>query len=112
MRSHLSLVQQIVGILVIILLLVFVTGYSMMHTIEYANLDHIYAQTQELVSASIRGAEDEIAGVQDVLYSIIVSDTVQTAGSDYLRCLKENNRAGSRVSLDAIVNHVQQIIQP
>lgn len=112
MRSHLSLVQQIVGILVIILLLVFITGYSMMHTIEYANLDHIYAQTQELVSATIRSAEDEIAGVQELLYSIIVSDTVQTAGSDYLRCLEDNNRAGSRVSLDAIVNHVQQIIRP
>ncbi|MGN1018816.1 MAG: sensor histidine kinase [Aristaeellaceae bacterium] len=112
MRSHLSLVQQIVGILVFILLVVFITGYSMMHTIEYANLDHIYAQTQELVSATIGSTEDDIAGVQEVLYNIIVSDTVQSACSDYLRYLDEGNRAASRISLDAIVNHIQQLIQP
>ena len=112
MRSRLSLVQQIVSILVLILLIVFLTGYSMMFNIVYANLDHIYDQTQELLSATIRSTEADIGNVQDVLYNIIVSDTVQSAGSDYLRYLEDGNRHASRASMDMISNHVQQMIRP
>lgn len=113
MRSRLSLVQQITGILVIILLIVFFTGYSMMYSVGEAHLDHIYAQTQALMNAVIASAETELAtDAQALLYDIIVSDSVQQEGSEYLRHIAQGNRTASRTSLDAIVNHIQQQIQP
>lgn len=110
MRSRLSLVQQIIGILVVILLIVFLTGYSVMHSIGEANLDHIYSQMQALVGTVIQGAETQFSQVEEVLYNIIVSDTVQEAGSSYLRANASGNRAVGRTSMDAIVNHIQQQI--
>ena len=113
MRSRLSLVQQIASILVVILLIVFVTGYSVMYSIGEAHLDHIYAQTQSLMRAVISGVENELTGsAQSILYDIIVSDTVQAAGSEYLFHLAGGNRTASRTSLDVIGNHIQQQILP
>lgn len=113
MRSRLSLVQQITGVLVIILLIVFFTGYSMMYSVGEAHLDHIYAQTQALMNAVIASAETELAtDAQALLYDIIVSDSVQQEASEYLRHIAQGNRTASRTSLDAIVNHIQQQIQP
>ncbi len=111
MRSRLSLVQQIISILVVILMIVFFTGYSMMYSIGEAHLDHIYSQTQALMSAAITRVEAELtSGAQSILYDIIVSDTVQEAGSNYLRRIAEGNRTASRTSLDVIGNHIQQQI--
>lgn len=113
MRSRLSLVQQITGILVVILLIVFFTGYSMMYSVGEAHLDHIYAQTQALMNAVITSAETELAtDAQALLYDIIVSDSVQQEGSQYLRYIAQGNRTASRTSLDTIINHIQQQIQP
>lgn len=113
MRSRLSLVQQITGILVVILLIVFFTGYSMMYSVGEAHLDHIYAQTQALMNAVITSAETELAtDAQALLYDIIVSDSVQQEGSEYLRYIAQGNRTASRTSLDTIINHIQQQIQP
>lgn len=111
MRSRLSLVQQITGILVVILLIVFFTGYSMMYSVGEAHLDHIYAQTQALMGAVITSAESGLdSGAQSILYDIIVSDSVQEEGSNYLRHIAEGNRTASRTSLDMIGNHIQQRI--
>lgn len=112
MRSRLSLVQQIIGILMLILLIVFVTGYSMMYRIEYANLDHIYDQTQALLGATIRSVEAELDDVQNTLYNIIVSDTIQTSASEYLNYLDQGNRHASRTCIDVMINQIQQLIKP
>ena len=97
MRSRLSLVQQIIGILVIILLIVFFTGYSMMYSVGEAHLDHIYAQTQALMSAAITSTESGLIGdAQAILYNIIVSDSVQAEGSQYLQHIAGGNRTASR----------------
>lgn len=113
MRSRLSLVQQIIGILVIILLIVFFTGYSMMYSVGEAHLDHIYAQTQALMSAAITSTESGLIGdAQAILYNIIVSDSVQAEGSQYLQHIAGGNRTASRTCLDMIGNHIQQQILP
>ncbi len=84
MRKRKSIAQRVIAILAVVLILHFAGGCVVLYELEKANTNYIYQITGELSHASILKMEDQMAGIQDILYDIVVSPQVQEAGSTIL----------------------------
>lgn len=80
-KKHRSIVQRVLVILVGALVLNFVGGCFAFYKLEQSNISYIYHLTGELMNSSIREIEEQIEGIETVLYQIVVSNEVQEAGS-------------------------------
>ena len=84
MRKRKSIAQRVISILAVVLILHCAGGWVVLDELEKANTNYIYQLTGELSHASILKMEDQMAGIQDILYDIVVSPQVQEAGSTIL----------------------------
>lgn len=84
MRKRRSISQRIFAILAVVLTLNFAGGCVVLYQLELANTSYIYQLTGELSHTSILNMEEQLDGIQDILYDIVVSGEVQKAGSAIL----------------------------
>ncbi len=106
-----TLVQQVLGILLVGFTVVFIAGSMVMRALQTANLMYIYEQTQQLVQSSVNGAEEKLADISATLYDLVVSNAIQEAGSNYLTLQdKENSLSAQMTFQDTITAAIQSSV--
>ena len=79
-----SIVHRVSAILGAALALSFAGGCFVLYSVERSNTEYIYQLTRELMDSSISRMENEMGEIKTLIYDIVVSDTVQKAGSSLL----------------------------
>ncbi len=110
-NKRFTLVQQVLFILLIGFTVVFAAGVSVMQGFRQSSLQFMYGQTQELVRSCVNDAEDRLSKIGANLYDLIVSDTIQKAGSEYLSLQNQKNSLSAQAAcLDTITAEIQKSI--
>lgn len=109
MRRRRSIAQRIFAILAVVLALNFAGGCVVLYQLEQANTNYIYQLTGELAHASILDMETQLDSIQNILYDIVVSGEIQSAGSSIL----SESAAGttSTMSHSSNINRITDKIQ-
>lgn len=101
-----SLIEKVTWILIFALSLSFVSGCFSLWQVEKSNSHYIYQLTGELMRDSVRELEEQLEDIQDILYSLVVSDEIQAAGS-----LLISQNSSSAMQQDSCLNTIVECIQ-
>lgn len=109
MRKRRSIAQRIFMILAVVLALNFAGGCIVLYQLEQANTNYIYQLTGELSHTSILNMEQQLDGIVNILYDIVVSAEVQKAGSAILS--ESAGNAASTMNYSSNMNWIIDRIQ-
>ena len=105
--KHLTLSRQTAIILLICMLILFISGFAVMQSLQSSYLELLYGRTQILVKQALQQMENRINAAKQTAYDIIVSDTTQTSVSGYWDAVDSDaGRAASLSWTDGITNSI------
>lgn len=105
-KKH-SLSEKVTWILIFTLAISFASGCFSLWQVEKSNSHYIYQLTGELMNSSVRQMEEQLTDIQDILYSLVVSDEIQEAGSLLIR----QSSPSSAMQQDSCLNTIVECIQ-
>ena len=109
---HWTLVRQVCAILLLVCLLSFFASLIVMQSLQTEHLQALYTRSLDLMTYNAAAIEHEISHVQQLAYSIVTMDAIQTECSAYLDAVDAS--AGLSVqnryldSISAIIGPVLQ----
>ncbi len=107
-----TLVRQICAILLLTCLLSFLTSLAVMQSLQSEHLHALYARSLDLISFDVHTLEQEIEHVQQLAYTIVTMDAIQSECSAYLDAVDASaGISAQNRNLDAIATLISPVLQ-